>query len=213
MDELSEDVETIRNLYFNKGYIQVQVDEPVIEKDLPPTTSTYDLLGTPNTVTIDHSNELVVHINIKEGDQFRIASVTFKGNTTLSDHELEKEVKLKHGDVFSRDGLRQDVGRIMDRYDGIARPFAGVVPQFNINPDTKSVDIAIEIQEGGEVRIGRIESREHKTRDKVSVGRCASMKGTCTARKHSNAATSGSTISVFLKRLISFPNAASAAKS
>jgi outer membrane protein insertion porin family len=168
MDELSEDVETIRNLYFNKGYIQVQVDEPVIEKDLPPTTSTYDLLGTPNTVTIDHSNELIVHFNIKEGDQFRIASVTFKGNTTLSDLELEKEVKLKHGDVFSRDGLRQDVGRIMDRYDGIARPFAGVVPQFNINPDTRSVDIAIEIQEGGEVRIGRIDvTGNSKTRDKV----------------------------------------------
>jgi outer membrane protein insertion porin family len=28
-EELKEDLETIRNLYYNKGYIQVQVDEPV----------------------------------------------------------------------------------------------------------------------------------------------------------------------------------------
>ena len=31
-DELKEDLETIRNLYYNKGYIQVQVDEPVIKQ-------------------------------------------------------------------------------------------------------------------------------------------------------------------------------------
>ena len=168
MDELNEDVETIKNLYFNKGYIQVQVDEPVIEKDLPSTTETYDLLGTPNTITIDHSHELVVRFNIREGEQFHIGAISFKGNTTLSDSDLEKEVRLKHGDVFSRDGLRQDVGRIMDRYDGIARPFASVVPQFNINPDTRAVDIDIEIQEGGEVRIGRIDITGNiKTRDKV----------------------------------------------
>lgn len=168
MDELHEDVETIKNLYFNKGYIQVQVDEPVIEKDLPPTTITYDLLGTTNTMTVYHENELVVRFSVKEGEQFRIGSITFKGNATLNNSELEKEVLLKHGDVFSRDGLRQDVARIMDRYDSIAKPFASVVPQFNINPDTKSVDIDIEIQEGGEVRIGRIDvTGNSKSRDKV----------------------------------------------
>ena len=165
MDELNEDVETIRNLYFNKGYIQVQVDEPVIE---PKTYTERVSWFSSQTTTITRKDELVVSIKIKEGEQFHIGAITFKGNTTLSDSELEKEVKLKHGDIFSRDGLRQDVGRIMDRYDGIARPFASVVPQFNINPDTRSVDITIEIQEGGEVRIGRIDITGNiKTRDKV----------------------------------------------
>lgn len=168
LDELKDDSETIRNLYFNRGYIQVQVDEPAIEKDLPSTTDTYDLLGTANTVTTDHSNELAVHINIKEGDQFRIGTLAFKGALTIGDDELKKEIKLKHGDVFSRDMLRQDVGRIMDRYDIIARPFASVVPLFTISNDTKMVDITIEIQEGGEVRIGRVDVTGNiKTRDKV----------------------------------------------
>ncbi len=165
MDELNEDVETIRNLYFNKGYIQVQVDDPVIE---PKTYTERVNWFSSQTRTVTRKDELVVSITIREGEQFRIGSTTFRGNTTLSDSELEKEVKLKQGDIFSRDGLRQDVGRIMDRYDGIARPFASVVPQFNINPDTRSVDISIEIQEGGEVRIGRIDITGNiKTRDKV----------------------------------------------
>ena len=62
-----------------------------------------------------------------------------------------KETKLKKGDIFSREVLRQDVNRIMDRYDGMARPFASVVPLFNIDPEKKTVAITIEIQEGGEV--------------------------------------------------------------
>lgn len=64
--------------------------------------------------------------------------------------------------------LRQDVGRIIERYDSIARPFANVIPQFNIDPEKKTVAINIDIQEGGEVRIGRIDiTGNSKTRDKV----------------------------------------------
>ena len=150
-DELKEDVETIKNLYYNKGYIQVQVDEPIIEfKDSKK------------------KNRIVLRFNVKEGDQFRVESIKFKGNSIISDSELEKEVKLKAGDVFSRDALRQDVARIMERYDGIARPFANVAPQFNIEPAKKMVTLTMEIQEGGEVRIGRIEiAGNSKTRDKV----------------------------------------------
>ncbi|OGW36667.1 MAG: outer membrane protein assembly factor BamA, partial [Nitrospirae bacterium GWD2_57_9] len=104
----------------------------------------------------------------REGEQFTTGSITFKGNVLLTDSELEKELKLKTGDIFSRDVLRQDVASIMDRYDGLARPFANVVPLFNIDQERKTVAISIEIQEGGEVHIGRINiSGNSKTRDKV----------------------------------------------
>ena len=161
-EELKEDLETIRNLYYNKGYIQVQVDEPVIRQK----TVTKVVHGKPTTTIV--KGKLVVSINIKEGDQFKVGSVAFKGNSLLSDSELEKEIKLKQGDIFSREVLRQDVNRIMDRYDGLARPFASVVPLFNIDQVKKTVAINIDIQEGGEVRIGRINiSGNSKTRDKV----------------------------------------------
>ena len=172
-EELKEDQETVRNLYYNKGYIQVQVDEPVI-KPLTETRRARTWLpdeekyvyGKMTTYTL--KDELVVSINIKEGDQFRVGSVTVKGNSLLSDSELDKEIKLKKGDVFSRDVLKQDVSRIMDRYDALARPFASVIPLFNIDQEKKTVAISFDIQEGGEVRIGRINvSGNSKTRDKV----------------------------------------------
>ncbi len=172
-EDLTEDLETIRNLYYNKGYIQVQVDEPVIKPKIVTRRSETWLPDEERFEfgplrTYAEKNELVVTINIREGEQFKVGSVTFKGNSILSDSELDKEIKLKKGDIFSREMLRQDVNRIMDRYDGIARPFASVVPLFDINPERKTVAINIEIQEGGEVQIGRINiTGNSKTRDKV----------------------------------------------
>ncbi len=165
--ELRDDVETIKNLYYNIGYIQVQVDEPIIEK-MTPTRYTFQLMGQTETYANKHENELVVRINIKEGDQFRVSSISFKGNKLLSDEDLKKEMKLKPGDIFSRDTLRQDVGRIMDRYDGLSRPFASVVPLFAIDAEKKTVALSMEIEEGDQVRIGRIDITGNvKTRDKV----------------------------------------------
>ncbi len=164
-EELRQDMETIRNLYYNKGYIQVQVDEPVIT---PKQYTFRECYFWGDRKTFTRKSELVININIKEGDQFRIGSITFKGNQIISTASLEQETSLKKGDVFSRDVLRKDVNGIIDKYDGLARPFANVVPLFNINPEKKTVDITIDIQEGGEVRIGRIDiSGNSKTRDKV----------------------------------------------
>jgi len=164
-EELREDLETIKNLYYNKGYIQVQVGEPVIEPKQYTFRECY-FWGAEKTFT--RKNELVIHINIKEGEQFRVGSVNIKGNQIISSDELEREIKLKRGDVFSRDVLRQDVNRIIDRYDGLARPFANVVPLFDIDQTKKTVAINIDIQEGGEIRIGRIDiTGNSKTRDKV----------------------------------------------
>ncbi len=167
-EELREDIESIRNLYYNKGYIQVLVDEPVIEKKEPFTTITYEFMGQNETFTFDNTNCIVVKINVKEGEQFRVGSISIKGNEIIRERDLRQEMKLRPGDIFSRDTLRQDVGRIIDRYDGISRPFASVVPLFNIDADKRTVAVNIEIKEGGEVSIGRINiSGNVKTRDKV----------------------------------------------
>ena len=151
MDELKEDVETIKNIYFNKGFIEVQVGEPIIAfKDNK------------------RKNKLILQFNVKEGDQFRVESVSFKGNSIFTDAELAKNMKLKKGDVFSRAVLKQDVSKITDSYDSKARPFANVAPQFNIDHQKRTVALTMDIQEGGEVRIGRIDiTGNTKTRDKV----------------------------------------------
>jgi outer membrane protein insertion porin family len=164
-ENVKDDLDSIRNLYYDRGYIQVQVSDPVIEEH-SYTEHTHEFLG--QTETYVTRNEVTIRINIKEGDQFHVDSVTLKGNETIRTEDLLKEIRLKQGDVFSRDALRKDVNRIIDRYDSNARPFANVTPLFNIDEAKKTVAITIEIQEGGEVRIGRIDiTGNTKSRDKV----------------------------------------------
>lgn len=164
-ENVKDDLDSIRNLYYDRGYIQVQVSDPVIEEH-SYTEHTHEFLG--QTETYVTRNEVTIRINIKEGDQFHVDSVTLKGNETIRTEGLLKEIRLKQGDVFSRDALRKDVNRIIDRYDSNARPFANVTPLFNIDEAKKTVAITIEIQEGGEVRIGRIDiTGNTKSRDKV----------------------------------------------
>jgi outer membrane protein insertion porin family len=166
-DDLKEDLEAIRNLYYNRGYIQIQVNEPIIE-ERPFTEHTYMFMGGGQFETYTTTNEVALRINIQEGNQFRIGSVTMKGNSILKSDELQQELRLRQGDIFSREVLRQDIARIMDRYDSISRPFASVVPLFNIDEEKRTVALTIEIQEGGEVRIGRIDiTGNNKSRDKV----------------------------------------------
>lgn len=164
-EDLKEDMEAIRNLYYNRGYIQVQLHDPVIE-ERPVTEHTYEFMG--RTETYITRNEVAIRIKVQEGDQFSVGSISVKGNVLISSDEIQKEIKLKRGEIFSRDVMRQDVARIIDRYDAISRPFASVVPQFNIDQEKKTVAITIDIQEGGEVRIGRIDiTGNNKSRDKV----------------------------------------------
>ena len=164
-EDLKGDIESIRNLYYNRGYIQVQVSDPIIE-ERPYTEHTHEFLG--QTETYVTRNEVAIRIKVQEGEQFFVGSVTIKGNKLLTADELLQEMRLVRGAVFSREVLRQDVERIMDRYDGIAHPFANVTPVFNIDQERKTVAVAVDIAEGEKVRIGRIDITGNvKTRDKV----------------------------------------------
>lgn len=164
-EDLKTDVEAIKDLYYNRGYIQVQVSDPVVEEH-PLTEHQYEFMGATETYTT--RNEVIIRIHMNEGDRFSVGSVAVKGNDLIKTDELLMEMKLKRGEVFSRETLRQDVTRIMERYDAISRPFANVVPQFNIDQEKKTVAISVDIQEGGEVHIGRIDiAGNSKTRDKV----------------------------------------------
>src|SRR5512137_686527 len=93
-EDLKEDVESIRNLYYNRGYIQVQVSDPVIE-ERPYTEHTYMFPGGGQYETYVTTNEVALRIHIQEGDQFNVGSVTLKGNTSITSDDLLGELRLR----------------------------------------------------------------------------------------------------------------------
>jgi outer membrane protein insertion porin family len=143
------DVERIRELYHNHGYINVEISEPRVRLS-------------------DDKERLYIDISVSEGKQYKLGSIRIKGNTVFSEDKLFKHIESKPGRVFSRKGLRDDIDRIIDLYmeRGYAR--ADINPLIRVDEEDSSVDVTLSITEGDIFRIGRIEiTGNTKTRDKV----------------------------------------------
>ncbi len=148
-DVLKNDVNRIADLYYNNGYINVKVGEPKV------------------TLLPDKSG-LSITIGITEGDQYRTGTIGFKGDLLESKDVLQSKVKLKTGEIFSREVLRGDVFTLTDVYADKGYAFANVSPLSKINPEKKTVDITFDFDKGKKIYIDRINiSGNTKTRDKV----------------------------------------------
>jgi len=146
---LKNDVNRIADLYYNKGYVNVKVGEPQV------------------TLLPDKSG-LLVNIGITEGDQFRTGSIDFKGDLLESKDVLQSKVKLKSGEIFSREVLRGDVFTLTDVYADKGYAFTNVSPLSKIDQEKKTVDITYDFEKGEKIYIERITiSGNTKTRDKV----------------------------------------------
>jgi outer membrane protein insertion porin family len=146
---LQNDLEIIADQYYNKGYVQVKVRQPLI------------------TLAEDKKN-MDVFIEIREGEQFRVGELNVQGDLLKSKEEILALAKLKPGDIFSRQQLRQDVFTINDLYADQGYAYVNVSPLTQLDAERRVVDLLFEIEQGIQVNIERIQvDGNTKTRDKV----------------------------------------------
>jgi outer membrane protein insertion porin family len=143
------DIERIRNLYFNNGFIKVAVGEPKIQ-------------------LTDDKKGMVITIPISEGDQFNISSVEFSGNKVFTEDEIKKRTTMELNKPFSKENLKRDIISISELYSENGYALITVSPELIPDESKKLVRVLLAIDEGDKYRIGRIEiSGNTKTRDKV----------------------------------------------
>jgi outer membrane protein insertion porin family len=143
------DIERIRDLYFNNGYIKVVVGDPDIR------------------LAEDKTN-MTITIPVSEGEKFSVSSVEFKGNKIFSDDEIKKKITMTTGKPFSKEKLRKDILGISELYSETGYALITVTPDLEPDEATKLVKVVLKIDEGDKYKIGRIEiSGNTKTRDKV----------------------------------------------
>jgi outer membrane protein insertion porin family len=135
--KLEEDIERIVGLYQDHGYVQARVERHDIAVDREKARV---------TITID----------VVEGAQYRVGVVRLTGVTLVPEEEVRRQLGFKTGDVFSRTTLRDGVRHITDLYSTIGRASADVVPRTEQQPATTTVDVTVEITEGPEVYVERI---------------------------------------------------------
>jgi len=148
-DLIQNDLEIIADQYYNKGYVQVRVKQPSI------------------TLT-DDNRYMNLLIEIDEGEQFRVGELNVRGDLIEPADDILKLVKLKPGDVFSRELLRKGVFAVNVLYADQGYAYVNVSPLTRLRPAEKLINLMLEIEKGVKVNIERIEIKGNtKTRDKV----------------------------------------------
>ena len=148
-DEVPNDVERIKEVYMNKGYLDIQVGMPRI--DLDETKEWFTLV-----------------YPIIEGEPYIVSQIQYKGNTYFSEEELRDKLPIEVGDVFQRVKIRNEITRLTDLYGSHGYAFTDVTPSIEPDPATRSARIGFVIDEGDMVRIRDIRiTGNTKTRDNV----------------------------------------------
>jgi outer membrane protein insertion porin family len=147
--KLSADLETLRSYYQNRGYLDFNIE------------------STQVSITPD-KNDIYITVNITEGEKYTVTDVQLAGQMLLPREELQALVKIKAGDVFSRERLAESTKAITDRLgnEGYAFANANAVPQ--VDKDKRTVAFTILIDSGRRVYVRRISvAGNTKTRDEV----------------------------------------------
>ena len=146
-DILTNDIAILSNHYYDHGYIDHKIDEPVILRD---------------------RDGLEVVIRVDEGQQYRVGKVEIGGDLLQDGKQMLRKVKLTTGQIFRGSRLREDITTITDMYSDKGFAFVQVDPVTKISAPEKTVDVALVITKGPPVYFNRVLiAGNTKTRDKV----------------------------------------------
>jgi outer membrane protein insertion porin family len=156
-DFFDEDVLRIQALYYDRGYLNVQVTAPRVEL-------------TPDRQQID------VTVPIREGPRFKIGRMrVIEQDADGSEIEplggrrvVREQVEAQPGDWFSRTKLSEGIESITRHYRDAGYAKADITPETELDPDKRTVDVTVVIRRGPECHIERIDIQGNdKTRDRV----------------------------------------------
>jgi len=147
--KLSADLETLRSYYLNRGYLDFTVD------------------STQVSITPD-KQDIYITINVTEGEKYTVSEVQLSGQTLVPIEELQRLVRVKPGDIYSRERLVESVKAINDRLGNDGYAFANANPVPRVDKEKRTVAFTIVVDPGRRVYVRRINiGGNTRTRDEV----------------------------------------------
>ncbi len=157
--KLSADLEKVKSFYMNQGYLEFAVE------------------STQVSISPD-KQDVYITANIVEGERYQVSAVKIAGDFSLAEEELKKLVKVKAGDVFSREKLNETTKAISDRLGKEGYAFANVNAAPEIDKEKRKVAFTIFVDPGKRVYVRRINvTGNTKTRDEVIRREVRQMEG------------------------------------
>ncbi|HXH91366.1 MAG TPA: outer membrane protein assembly factor BamA [Thermoanaerobaculia bacterium] len=121
---IQDRIDAIDEIYRARGYIYSYINPEYVEKD---------------------ANVVDVHIQVYEGDQFRLGRLEFQGNNTTKDKVLRREIFLDEGGIMDMETFKQSIYKL-----GQLGYFkVNDNPDFKVNQEKKTVDVTVKGTEEG----------------------------------------------------------------
>lgn len=149
--KLDEDLERIKNHYQDHGYMDLA-------------------FGDPQIVTVGRNTRkprVKLVIPVKEGDIHTFGKVTVTGNTVFTADQIIGDWPFKEGDTIRRKPIQTRIDAFGEAYRIRGYIYAYVNPEY-VQREKDIVDVNIEVFEGEQFRLGRLEFQGNTTtKDKV----------------------------------------------
>jgi outer membrane protein insertion porin family len=163
----------VRKLYLEKGYIRVNISDPVVEERTRKIYRTLPFIKPPFpwgmplpfwTKTVDR---VYVGVKIEENDQYHLSDLRITGGQ-VDPEQLKLAIGLKPGDVYNENLLRQSFDNLKKLYAQGGFVDFVATPRQEFDDEKKLVSLTIDIEEGKLYSVRRLFfSGNTTTRDKV----------------------------------------------
>lgn len=156
---LAADLETLRTWYLDRGYLEFNID------------------STQVSITPD-KKDIYLTINITEGAQYRIDTVTLSGELVVPAGDMYPLIDINPDDVFSRKRVTEAVEQISTLLGNQGYAFANVNTVPDLDKENHTVKLGFFVDPGQRVYVRRINfSGNYATRDEVLRREMRQMEG------------------------------------
>jgi len=157
--KLAADLESLRSYYLNRGYLEFNIE------------------STQVSISPD-KKDIFISVSISEGERYIVSSVKLAGELILPEEEFRKAMKIKPGDIFSRDNLNESTKAISDKLSAKGYAFANVNAAPELDKEKRQVAFTVFVDPGKRAYVRRINvTGNSKTRDEVVRQEVRQMEG------------------------------------
>jgi outer membrane protein assembly factor BamA len=133
-------LELVREAWQERGFLKVQIYGDSRELTSNPITS-----------------RITLAIDIDEGQQYRLAGITFTGNKAITDAPmLRKQFPIKDGEIFSRKKVAQGLENLKKEYEVRGYPNFTSMPEPDFDEGERTVRFDIVMDEGNQFVVSAI---------------------------------------------------------
>jgi outer membrane protein insertion porin family len=161
--KLNEDAERVRYYYQTKGYFKALVGDPKTQiHDTSGVRWYWPFKSTPGK-SVD------ITLPVEEGQRYRLKEITFSGNKAVTNTAgLRALFKIKDGEIFDTEAVRKGLESLRKAYAALGYINFTPVPNTEADDEKKLISLRIDVDEGKQFFVRRIEFQGNTTtRDKV----------------------------------------------